>query len=690
MNFLAPLFLLGALAVAAPLIFHLIRRTTREVTPFSSLMFLQPTPPRVTRRSRIENLWLLLLRCLVILLLAIGFSRPFLQEKIAALPSEGAGTRTVILVDTSASMRREGMWDEAKRTVGELLAKAEPADEIALLAFDRRVQSLVGFKEWTSSLPADRASLASQRLSAVSPSWGGTHLDAALLEAAGLFAVEGEERGPARRIVVVSDLQDGARVDALQGYKWPRGVEVVLQPLVAREVENASVHWVAEANEAEAAKGHRLRVQNSAEAKSERFELRAEGSAAAGAKLEVYVPAGQSRIARAPQPDPQASSTLVLSGDRVSFDNTIHLLPPRTPKIPVLFIGQDGDEDPRGSLYYLRRAFPKTRQQNVEITAQRSAQPVPPAALLEAQLLVIGDAVPPQVLASLRPAIREGKTAVLPLTSVASGETLKGLLEIGSVSVTEETVKDYSLLGQIDFQHPLFASFADPRFSDFTKIHFWKHRRLEHSGIAGARVLASFDSGAAAIVQIPSGKGSVVIFTSSWRPLDSQLALSSKFVPLLHTLLEQSSNLPTAKAQYFVGDEVALPPGSDSTTVRKPDGSSVALSASGRFSETDLPGIYTVTPGDVRFAVNLPPEESRLVPLPEARFAALEVPLHHPSSETPAARAEREAIAEATQLEGRQKLWRWLILIALAGLLLETLLAARLSAAARSSTVPQL
>ena len=74
MSFLAPVFLLGALAVAAPIIFHLIRRTTKEVTPFSTLMFLQPTPPRVTRRSRLENLWLLLLRCAVLGLLALGFA----------------------------------------------------------------------------------------------------------------------------------------------------------------------------------------------------------------------------------------------------------------------------------------------------------------------------------------------------------------------------------------------------------------------------------------------------------------------------------------------------------------------------------------------------------------------------------------------------------------------------------------
>ena len=64
MAFLAPLFLLGALAIGAPILFHLIRRHTKDVVPFSSLMFLRPSPPRVHRRSRLENLWLLLLRCL--------------------------------------------------------------------------------------------------------------------------------------------------------------------------------------------------------------------------------------------------------------------------------------------------------------------------------------------------------------------------------------------------------------------------------------------------------------------------------------------------------------------------------------------------------------------------------------------------------------------------------------------------
>src|ERR1043165_4033025 len=100
MSFLAPFFLLGALAVALPILFHLIRRTSRERMPFSSLMFLSPTPPRVTRRSRLENILLLLLRCLVLCLLALGFARPFFQKPMAADPPGGNGKRIVILLDT--------------------------------------------------------------------------------------------------------------------------------------------------------------------------------------------------------------------------------------------------------------------------------------------------------------------------------------------------------------------------------------------------------------------------------------------------------------------------------------------------------------------------------------------------------------------------------------------------------------
>src|SRR6185369_91858 len=113
MSFLAPLFLLGGLAVGLPILFHLIRRTTREQKVFSSLMFLSPSPPRLTRRSRIEHLLLVLLRCIVIGLLAFGFARPFLKQAMTA-PLDSARKRILLLIDTSASMRRANLWPDAR------------------------------------------------------------------------------------------------------------------------------------------------------------------------------------------------------------------------------------------------------------------------------------------------------------------------------------------------------------------------------------------------------------------------------------------------------------------------------------------------------------------------------------------------------------------------------------------------
>jgi hypothetical protein len=685
-SFLAPLFLLGALAILGPIVFHLIRRTTREVTPFSSLMFLSPTPPRVTKRSRLENLWLLLLRCLVLALLALGFARPFFQQAAdAPPPPEGQGKRTVILLDRSASMRREQLWTEAQGKVRAALEQARPVDEVAVVLFDRSVETVVSHAEWQQLALAERVPTTLERLRAVTPGWGATHLDAALLHAADLLEAPEKDAPKRREIVVIGDLQEGSRIDGLQGYQWARGIEIVLDPVKATLTQNASVHWIAEA-EGEAAPGEdatlRLRVTNSAGARRDQLQLAWSGATEDSGKLDAYVPAGQGRVVKAPTLPPARPTALALTGDDTPFDNTLHLIPPQPARLPVLFAGTDVEEDPRGSLYYLRRAFPSTRRQRIEIVAHRGAESVPAFQLQQAQLAVLGEEPSDAALATLRQFASEGHIVIVPLTSAATADTLGRLLERPAVRASEAAVKNYALLAQLDFRHPFFTPFADPRFSDFTKIHFWRYRRLDPAQLGDdARIVASFDSGDPAIVQMPLGKGSVVVLASSWRPVDSQLALSSKFLPMLHAMLEQSSDLPPQKAQYYTGDEVALPPGPNALTVRKPDGTEVAAAAGGSFAGTDLPGVYQVMPDPLRFVVNLPPDESRVAPLAIERFTSLGVPLRDALAPTPAELALRESRAEAIEVEQRQKLWRWLIVAALGVLLLETLIAGRLSRA---------
>src|SRR2546421_7818925 len=129
MGVLAPLYLAGLAALSLPLIFHLVRRTPRGRQEFSSLMFLLPSPPRLTRRSRLDQILLLLLRLAALALLAFAFARPFLREAATLALEEPPARRVAILVDASASMRRSDLWRQGLARGEQEPAEPGPPDE---------------------------------------------------------------------------------------------------------------------------------------------------------------------------------------------------------------------------------------------------------------------------------------------------------------------------------------------------------------------------------------------------------------------------------------------------------------------------------------------------------------------------------------------------------------------------------
>jgi hypothetical protein len=712
MSFLAPLFLLGGLAVALPVVFHLVRRSSREKQVFSSLMFLKPTPPRMTRRNRLENIFLLLLRCLAICILALGFARPFLQKPMAATPTSAAGAQIVLLVDTSASMKRDGVWAEALAKANAALEQATTADQVAILTFDDQVRTVIGFEQWAAMNFSDRTTLAKQRLAESKPTWHSTHLGNALIAAAEVIedAEKREQHTGPRRIVLITDLQDGSRLDGLQGYEWPRGLEVVVEPAKSKRPTNAGLQWVLDAEDSASVAAEspvRIRVSNSADAKREQFQLRWAGVAEA-ASLDAYVPPGQSRIVPAPKVPTNAVATrLTLSGDDDDFDNTVYVVTPKAEEVNVLYLGGEVEPDAAQSLYYLKRAFQDTRRQAVRLerrSPNRLDDNVAPETSRSGdrrsdgyRLAIITSTLSEERSNEMRQYLTNGGTALLVMNDPQIAQTLGSLSGIPAVSASEASLGNYAMFGAMDFTHPLLAPFSDPRFGDFTKIRFWKHRQLAPEQLPGARVIASYDNNDPAILEVPVGRGRVFVFTFSWRPADSQFALSSKFVPMLYSLLDQAGGITAQIAQFRVGDVVelgalAVQNNAANLSVRKPDGSQIQL-ASGEtsFTQTDLPGVYEVqgiaTPA--KFAVNLDAAESRTAPLPTDELERLGVPMKS-DVVTPAFQAAQLQTQHNTELEARQKLWRWLIVAALAVLLVETWLAGwitRRSAAPAEATV---
>ncbi|MEY2465794.1 MAG: hypothetical protein QOD03_315 [Verrucomicrobiota bacterium] len=671
MNFLSPWFLLGALAVAGPVLFHLIRRVARERTLFSSIMFLRPTPPRVTRRRKLEHLWLLLLRCLVLLLLAAAFARPFFAKQTAPPVQKTEARQIVLLVDTSASMRREGVWEKARARAESYLDKASPADQIAVLTFDRRPYTLFNFAEWSSWSVDQRTALARTRLSSASPGWMGTHFGLALTSAAEQFVADAAQDKPTshRELVLITDLQEGGKLDGLQGHDWPNGMKVTIENIEAKHRSNAGLEIL---NESGASAGEEknihVRVTNARDSVQEKLRLiwsTVDGTSPSTEPMEIYLPPGQSRSFATPKITTAISiAQLQLSDDEESFDNISYYAAPETEHVVISYFGLESANDPEKLRYYLQRVFSGTARRQLQLVRPSTNSTFSAELLNQSSFAVIADKLSAQEASATREWLSNGKSALLVLTDTQMAPTLAALAGLPEIQITEAS-SDYALLGEINFMHPLFAPFADPRFSDFTHIHFWKHRRWEIPTSVPAQVLARFDDNSPALVQLSVGKGNLLVLTAGWNPADSQLAVSSKFPPLMQVMLDWSGATTPMRFQFETGDSIPSPVSAKNGSVewQRPGGKKEMLAAGIAFTLTDSPGIYTATaPGKQwNFAVNLPLDESRTAPLSPDEFARLGVPLQTTAEDSVALAQARQQHLEQTELENRQKLWRWII-----------------------------
>ncbi len=385
-----------------------------------------------------------------------------------------------------------------------------------------------------------------------------------------------------RRIVLVTDLQQGSRLEALGEFEWPSDVELEIKT-VSDDTSNAGLQRLADPAEAAtpgADREPRVRVFNDAESRRERFTLQWTGSAGAnlGDPIDAYVPPGESRVVRTPRPKgPGQAQAIVLKGDTAAFDNTLSVIDEPKEEAKVLFLGDDRADDPNALLYYLMRVFIDTPRRTVKVV------PRPPSATVAIDpahptpLVVLAGETSPDNARRLRENAKAGGTVLYVAARPGKGETLGALLDAPAQPIEEASSVRDVLIGEIAFDHPLFAPFAAPQYSDFTKIHFWKHRKIDlpvgggsvpRPGPAGdlptnrpgpdrptdrrteppptnrsgpdrptdrrteppptgrpnpTRVLARFENGDPAVIEEPIGKGSLVVMASGWSPADSQL-----------------------------------------------------------------------------------------------------------------------------------------------------------------------
>jgi hypothetical protein len=702
MSFLFWAFLGGTAAVAFPFLFHLIRRTPKGRQDFSATMFLSPSPPRLTRRSRLDHLLLLLLRAAAIVLIALAFMRPFWRSADETL-AEPPGRRVALLIDTSASMKRGDLWQQAMAKAEKAIGELEAADDVALYAFDDQFRPIVPFARDAAAKGDvaverdNKRTIVREKLHELSPGWADTDLGAALVstaEALAAVADVSEKQSPtASQVIVISDAQEGAKLHALGAFGWPQQVQVDFRTVAAANSSNARPALL-EDDPAVLSPGEpKVRVWNSDDSATEEFRV-AWTSAKTGAReanagaAAFYVPPGQSRVLAVPRRDEQADTDrLTLLGDDEPFDNIYYVAPRVQREIRAVGIGRDEADDAQGLRYYLVRALAETPRRKITFDWHSPGGELPDLGVAKPHVVCVIDTLTASEGDSIARYVEGGGLALVVLRDADAAKSVAAL--VAAKEVTEHDFKKddgkYAMLGQIEFAHPLFAQFATARYSDFTKIRFWRRRAVTLDEAQSPQIVARFDDGSPAIWERTLGKGRVLVLASGWHPRDSQWALSTKFVPMVSSLFDRAGPRSGSDAALVVHDDVPLPeastqasqnPNSVDRVVTKPDGAKVVLPRTATtFDATDMPGVYRYASGDESwsFAVNIAPRESDTAPLEPAKLEALGVKLGMHLSQTEQAARDRQL--RDTELESRQKIWKWLIVGAVCVLLFETLLA---------------
>ncbi len=150
MTFLNPIYLWSLLGVFIPIAIHLWSRRKVVTVKVGSIKLLHPSEPRQTSTVRLNELWLLLLRILIILLLGLLLSKPQLLAK-----AENSTLLYIIEPSLLASQKMEGLLEGLPSEAMRVLATGFPEVENYDVSIDKDVPNYWQLAQGLKELPAD-------------------------------------------------------------------------------------------------------------------------------------------------------------------------------------------------------------------------------------------------------------------------------------------------------------------------------------------------------------------------------------------------------------------------------------------------------------------------------------------------------------------------------------------------------
>jgi hypothetical protein len=142
-----PWLLLWGAAAALPLLIHLLSRRRYQTTPWAAMEFLLAAARKQSRRIRLENWLLLILRTLIILLFVAILAGPY-EESPQTVAPEDQRIHTIYVLDGSFSMGQTAggktLFESAKDTMArEIASDRRREDAFSLVLMSAPARSIV-------------------------------------------------------------------------------------------------------------------------------------------------------------------------------------------------------------------------------------------------------------------------------------------------------------------------------------------------------------------------------------------------------------------------------------------------------------------------------------------------------------------------------------------------------------------
>jgi hypothetical protein len=609
MSFLYPAFLLGALAVAVPVVLHFLRRDVAPDVPFSAVRLVPRSPLARSRRRRLRDLLLLAARVAALLLLAAAFARPYVSSA-AAMP---AAIR-IVAIDRSFSMGAPGRFAHALDLARRAVDEAARGERVALIAFDDRADLISG--------PGTAAEVRAA-LGGLQPGFGGTRYGPLLAKAAEVAD------GASGRLVIVSDLQRAGWEDE-QRPLLPSGLELAVVDAGAPPPDLA-VTGIEVGQERIVAS-----LRNTGpDGRSGQVRLEHQGRLVASAPYRI---AGDATADVAIAYRPPGSGSIAVSIDDVegfAADNTRYAVLDPAPRQGTLVVTAGTDR----SGFYLSRALAATyagARDGMDVRVVAGEKLVDESlATYAAVALLSTRGVDRRARESLAAFVRAGGGLLVAAAPDIDPVMLSSIFDWRQEFARGDTEAEAPVaLSVTDLRHPIFRPFG-ALSANLGQVRFDRTWRVRADGWD---VIARFTSGAPALLERREGEGRVALFASDmdrrWNDFPSHPA----FVPFVAEVVRYVSGVRERARDYPIS---RIPPGAE-----------------------PKPGIYRVKPDGRAVAVNVDPRESTAATVRADEFEGLLDRL------SPSAGGALDTRAQQT--EARQSYWQYGLLLMLGALVAES------------------